>query len=83
MWRVTPGQRLQHAEWDDEAVVFNSLSGDTHLLGAAALHLLRTLQAGPADEAALAAAFGNEPDTGAALAAILGQLETLALVERA
>jgi len=83
MWRVTPGQRLRHAEWDDEAVVFNNLSGDTHLLGADALHILRTLQAGPAGEAALAAGFGDDADSGAALAAILGQLEALALIERA
>ena len=82
MWRVTPGQQLRHAEWDDEAVVFNSLSGDTHLLGAAALHILRTLQAGPADAAALAAAFEDDA-AGDALAAILGQLEALALIERA
>lgn len=83
MWRVTPGQRLRHAEWDDEAVVFNNLSGDTHLLGAGALTILRTLQAGAAGAAELAAAFEDGAGSGAELAAILGQLEALALIERA
>lgn len=83
MWRVTPGQCLRHAEWDDEAVVFNDLSGDTHLLDGAALHILRTLQGGAAGEAALAAAFDDEAAAAGALGAILGQLEALALIERA
>jgi PqqD family protein of HPr-rel-A system len=71
MWRVRPGQRLAWRSWGDDSVLYNDLSGDTHLLDGATLQLLLALQAGaqPADEAE-------------ALADLLLQLERLALIER-
>ena len=66
MWRITPGQALRFRQFDDEIVLFNDLSGDTHLLGDAAMHLLSVLQHGPATRAALFAslseALGCSPD---------------------
>ena len=86
MWRVIPGQSLACHMWDDEAVLYNDLSGATHLLGPAALCLLDALRAGPRDEAALGAVLLDEFEIDAAgvaeeLAAVLGDLARLDLVE--
>ena len=86
MWRVIPGQSLARRAWDDEAVLYNDLSGATHLLGPAALCLLEALRAGPLDEAALGAALLDEFEIDAAtleaeLASVLGDLARLDLVE--
>ena len=66
MWRITPGQALRFRQFDDEFVLFNDLSGDTHLLGDSAMHILSELQRGPATGqallASLAAAHGCAPD---------------------
>jgi PqqD family protein of HPr-rel-A system len=77
-WRLAPGQRLAHHGWDGEHVLYNDLSGDTHLLDQAALALLLCLRSGPLSEAALAGelAAGDE-----ALGELLGQLESLDLIE--
>ena len=83
-WRLTPGQQLRRRQWDGECVLYNDLSGDTHLLGADALELLLALLAGPADAGALARgllAAGLEADGVAGVDALLADLEGLALVE--
>jgi PqqD family protein of HPr-rel-A system len=64
MWRVIPGQRLVSREWDGEAVLYNDLSGSTHLLDGAALDLLQVLREGPADSAALSALLAERFDAG-------------------
>ncbi|QYF95051.1 HPr-rel-A system PqqD family peptide chaperone [Massilia sp. PAMC28688] len=93
MWRTMPGQafRLRQFNHPDgiQFVLYNDLSGATHLLGEAAVHLLQVLRCGPADDsslsAALATALGCAHD--AALvddtAALLSQLAGLFLIERA
>jgi PqqD family protein of HPr-rel-A system len=55
MWRVVPGQSLVFREWDGEAVLYNDLSGNTHLLDGGAIEVLQALGPGPADAATLAA----------------------------
>lgn len=84
MWCLSAGQKLQRRQWDQEWVLYNDLSGDTHLLGADAVELLLTLHAGPADvdsllyalhAASLMAGGSDEVIT------LLGELEQLALVE--
>lgn len=86
-WRVIPGQALAYRCWDDEAVLYNDLSGDTHLFGPAAICVLEALRPGPAPAAALAARLLAEfefedADPAAELDALLAELARLSLVER-
>lgn len=87
-WHILPGQGLQYRQWDQEAVLFNDLSGDTHLLDADALAVLLAVQGGAADLAALRAALGAEDDdeakaeANAALASMLEQLASISLIEQ-
>jgi len=64
VWRLTPGQALACREWDGEAVLYNDLSGSTHLLDGAALDLLHALRDQPADAASLAARLADQFDAG-------------------
>lgn len=88
VWRLSAGQRLEHRGWDEECVLYNNLSGDTHLIGAAALHLLERLRAGEADLAtlvrALQADFDTDPDADLAfdIAHMLDELCGLSLIEQ-
>jgi len=82
-------------EWDGEAVLFNDLSGSTHLLSSTAVWLLERLAAAPADMASLAAAldaalaaqarldgdFADAPIERAQLSELLGELCALNLIE--
>lgn len=82
-WRLSAGQRLRRRQWDGECVLYNDLSGDTHLIGPDALQLLLALQERPAGADALARALlaaGLAEDAGE-VPALLDQLERLALVE--
>ena len=89
MWRIVPGQALLHRAWGDEVVLYNNLSGDTHLLDQSAMELLETLHHGAADAAALARALRercgleDEPALEQIVADMLGQLAALTLVEAA
>lgn len=81
-WHVLPGQRLQYRQWEQEAVLFNDLSGDTHLLDADALALLLAVRDGAADVAALRAALGAEDEADDVLQALLEQLAAISLIEQ-
>jgi PqqD family protein of HPr-rel-A system len=83
MWKLIDGQCLSHRGWDEEYVVYNDISGDTHLLGPDAMQLLLRLQAGPATEYALATFLKVEPGERDALTLALEQLAGLNLIERA
>jgi PqqD family protein of HPr-rel-A system len=87
MWRVVPGQSLAFREWDGEAVLYNDLSGSTHLLDGGTIDVLQALlRHGPADAAALArvlaAQFDAEPgELTATIDHMLAGLAGLDLVE--
>jgi PqqD family protein of HPr-rel-A system len=85
IWRLAPGQRLQYRCWDGECVLYNDLSGDTHLLDEFALALLEQLQRAPQASTQLAAAFGLDSDVqhddAAVLHDVLADLVALHLVE--
>lgn len=85
-WRLRPGQTLQHRQWDGECVLYNDLSGDTHLLADGAIELLLALAAGPLSHQSLAALLEAEfeldmLDAQTETAALLAQLQRLHLVD--
>ncbi|CUI06511.1 HPr-rel-A system PqqD family peptide chaperone [Massilia antarctica] len=79
-WHVLPGQSLRHHSWDQEAVLFNDLSGDTHLLDADALAVLLAVQGGACDLAALRQALDAGDEAEPALQALLAQLASISLI---
>jgi PqqD family protein of HPr-rel-A system len=86
-WSLRPGQTLQHRHWDGETVLYNDLSGDTHLLGEAAIVLLQALRTGPATHAALTAVLKDEfeagdDELGAEAESLLEHMKRLFLVDR-
>ena len=86
MWRVVPGQSLVFREWDGEAVLYNDLSGNTHLLDGAAIDVLQALRLRPSDAATLAAGLSRHFEAGAdelslMIEDLLAGLATLDLVE--
>ncbi|HZV66180.1 MAG TPA: HPr-rel-A system PqqD family peptide chaperone [Telluria sp.] len=85
MWRLTPGQALACREWQGEYVLYNDLSGDTHLLAEDAVLLLLAVQRMPQDAAALAANLNADyPEANLSadeVAVLLAQLQSLSLVE--
>jgi len=55
MWRLSADRPVRFRGWDGEFVLYNGLSGDTHLLGVGAMHILNALQEAEVDEVALTA----------------------------
>lgn len=43
-WRIVPGQSLRSRSWDGQSVLYNEVSGATHLLDDATLDLLHALR---------------------------------------
>jgi PqqD family protein of HPr-rel-A system len=86
-WRLAPGQRLRRRQWQDEYVLYNDLSGDTHMLPDSTVELLLALQRAPASAESLAgrlrAVFEDDAAAidAAAIEALLAELAPLALVE--
>lgn len=54
-WHLVPGQTLLHRGWDGAFVLYNDLSGDTHLLSTDAMALLTALRDGDVTPEELAA----------------------------
>lgn len=79
-WGIAPGQSLRHRCWQEEYVVYNDLSGDTHLLSGAAWELLDTLRHASLATAELADLFGLDDKSHGDLDAMLGSLQQLGLV---
>lgn len=57
-WRVGTESKLLWRRWDDEYVVFNPSSGDTHVLNHVAAEALKRLERSPADAGDLAQHVG-------------------------
>lgn len=89
-WRALPIVSESLFFWDDECIVFNHLSGDTHLLSALAGQILLKLQQGPSHAANLL--MDAKDATDAMLPSstqsehefddIFAELSALALIER-
>ncbi len=80
LWRLCNGQSLRHFHWQDEWVVYNDLSGDTHLLDQPTYALLDSLRAGARTSAALCAAPDDPEELGATVE-LLERLAGLYLLE--
>lgn len=74
MWRLTPGQALASREWDGEAVLYNDLSGSTHLLDGAALDLLHALRDRPGTATGLAERLADRFEVEGDLVAVIGDM---------
>lgn len=74
-WRLAPGQLLLHRCWGGECVLYNDLTGDTHLVDEFALELLELLRAAPMP----ATLLGED----ASCATVLADLAALHLIEAA
>lgn len=92
-WRALPILSESLFFWDDECIVFNHLSGDTHLLSALAGQILLKLQQAPLYAASLAmeameamdatdAMLPSSTQSGHEFDDILAELSALALIER-
>lgn len=86
-WRVRPGAQLEWKHWDDESVVFNALTGDTHLLDLTAAAGLACLEAQARSLEQLVAALAQklEVEADAQLheytRRLVGHLQQLGLIE--
>lgn len=87
-WRLMSDQALQLRFWDDECLVYNSLSGDTHLLGSTAAQILLKLQLAPANATVLTESLAPllhaemDDEFVFQIEHILADLDALALIER-
>lgn len=87
-WMAIPGFSLHWQSWDDEFVVYNSGSGDTHLLDPVAAEALQSLQKRPANLSELARNLAEsleiKPDDKLLtyLERLLSDFHRLGLVER-
>ena len=74
--------------WDDETVVYNPLSGDTHLLDAATADILNMLRHAPLDHSGIMQALPSPwhdiaaPQIAPTVARLLSELDSLALIEQ-
>lgn len=88
MWQLIHDHALHFRSWNDEFVVYNSLSGDTHLLGKAAVNALLKLQQTPSDTITLAASLVHlmqaemNDEFVFQIDQLLTDLDRLALIER-
>lgn len=83
IWRLAAGQCLHYREWGGDYVLYNDISGDTHLLDQTAMDVLLTLREAPTSEAVLLELLGetSAPQGDDDAAALLDQLQALALIE--
>lgn len=82
-------QTLHLHSWDDEFIVYNNLTGDTHLLGSAAAQVLLKLQEAPSDAITLAQSLDHllqvemmDESLAPHIENLLADLNALALVEQ-
>jgi PqqD family protein of HPr-rel-A system len=85
---VTASSRLLWRWWDDDYVVYNGASGDSHVLNLVAGEALRSLEETPADAATLAErvaptlALTLNDELVARMGQLIAQFEDLGLVDR-
>jgi len=48
-WRTLSDDAFLFHDWDDEVVIYDALSGDTHIIDTTAAQILQALQQSPSD----------------------------------
>jgi PqqD family protein of HPr-rel-A system len=86
-WGITPGCRLLWRSWESEHIVYNTGSGDTHLVDSISALLLKSLEPGPLSEEDLASlvrhrvASDSHQDAATFARQLLEQFHALGLIE--
>lgn len=86
-WRICAKQPLPMRCWEGDYVVYNPLSGNTHMLDILAGEVLKTIMAGAIDDGQLCRHIANYLDVpndsrvAENLAGILSALDDLGLIE--
>jgi PqqD family protein of HPr-rel-A system len=86
-WRLRTGQSLRMLAGDDESVVYNDQSGETHLLNAIAISMLEHLRKGPDSFTGMCSAltqaweFDSETELQRVVLALTDELRDLSLIE--
>lgn len=83
-WRILPGLALVFRELDSQPLVFNNLSGSTHLLSGSGHAVLMELLERPGQECTTNGFLEEslDPSLGQQLLRCLAQLEHLGLIEQ-
>ena len=87
-WKISDGSKLVWKLWDDEYVVFNVGSGDTHLLDSIAAETLGQLERSPAHVSELihrvstALEASPSPELAARVEQLVAEFAALGLVDR-
>jgi len=88
-WQITRGCRLAWRVWDEEYVVYNTASGDTHILDLITGEALKCLEDSPASLEQLAARLavkldlGSQEITSQYLTSLISKLHESGLIEPA
>lgn len=83
-WRVVPGVSLAWHDWPPHRVVYDSGSGNTHLLEVAAAEVLSAIATQPRTIAELLDILGADPSDSAArawLTSLLNRFVALSLID--
>ena len=86
-WRLRAGQSLRTLAGDNESVLYNDQSGETHLLSAIAMSLLEHLRKGPDDFSGICASleisweFESTTELQRVVLALTEELDDLCLIE--
>jgi len=87
IWQLRAGQQLRMVAGNDEAVIYNDFSGETHLISAIASSLLQHLKKTPANFPSISAylasewEFESDEELGPVVQGLLAELDALSLIE--
>ncbi len=87
IWHIPADQEIFWRHWEGDYVIFNSLSGETHILDIASGKVLRRIMNGPSTTEDIRSEIGdflevrNDSELACAVDKILNSLEDAGLVE--
>ena len=86
-WQLKSPAELKWHQWDDEIVIYNVTTGDTHLIDSAGAQILQAIQESPKNLSELLKDLGDQGDAGtlhrqfAYIESLLVKLYRLGVVE--